>query len=231
MSGANAGQLSERVGSWGSATRVPVASSSRRPAAAENAGVISVAIPAEYAGRPTEFIAGLESLIIERDRMLRVVINERTGTVVAGGDVTISSVVISQGDVRVSVTAENTASQPSFISGFAANVRSLVVTNTKLDVDRNSNGRLDTGEALAATVFLDTNNNGRRDTGERAVATDASGNYVFEGLVGGTYHVRVVTATLNNVGPLITPSAGAYNQTVLGAVVAGNKNFVFAKPA
>jgi flagellar P-ring protein precursor FlgI len=56
--------------------------------------------------------------------------------VVAGGDVRILSVAISQGDIRVTVTAENTASQPRFIDGFAGGVRSLVITNTRLDVDR-----------------------------------------------------------------------------------------------
>jgi flagellar P-ring protein precursor FlgI len=87
----------------------------------------------------TDFVAALENISIEPDRVARVVINERTGTVVAGSDVTISSVVVSQGDVRVTVTAENTSSQPSFISGFASNIRSLVITNTTLDVERGAN--------------------------------------------------------------------------------------------
>lgn len=91
-----------------------------------------------YAGDPrglAGFVAGLQSVAVAPERSPRVVINERTGTIVAGGDVTISSVVISQGDVRVTVTADNYASQPSFISGFARDVRSLVVTNTRLDVE------------------------------------------------------------------------------------------------
>ncbi|MFT3727134.1 MAG: flagellar basal body P-ring protein FlgI [Terricaulis sp.] len=87
----------------------------------------------------TAFLANVENLNVDPDRRPRVVINERTGTVVAGGDVTIASVVISQGDVRVTVTADTTASQPSFIGGFANDVRSLVITNTTLDVDRSSN--------------------------------------------------------------------------------------------
>ena len=85
--------------------------------------------------RLASFVARIETLSVEPDRMPRVVINERTGTIVAGGDVTISSVVISQGDIRISVTAENYASQPSFIGGLAQNVRSLVVTNTDLAVE------------------------------------------------------------------------------------------------
>lgn len=92
-----------------------------------------------YAGdqqRLTPLIAQLENLQIVPDRAPRVVINERTGTVVAGGDVTISSVVIAQGDIKVTVKVENSASQPSFIGGFASDVRSLVVTNTRLDVEQ-----------------------------------------------------------------------------------------------
>jgi flagellar P-ring protein precursor FlgI len=89
------------------------------------------------------FVADLQALVVEPVRTARIVINERTGTIVAGGDVMISSVVISQGDIRVTVTAENTASQPSFISGFASDVRSLVITNTKLDVAQG-----DTGDAV-----------------------------------------------------------------------------------
>jgi flagellar P-ring protein precursor FlgI len=92
-----------------------------------------------FAGDPDRFsayVAELESLAVEPERSPRIVINERTGTVVAGGDVMISSVVISQGDVKVTVTADNQASQPGFISGFANDVRSLVVTNTRLEVEQ-----------------------------------------------------------------------------------------------
>ena len=47
--------------------------------------------------------------------------------------------VISQGDVKVTVTSDSYASQPSFIAGFASDVRSLIVTNTELNVERASN--------------------------------------------------------------------------------------------
>lgn len=83
----------------------------------------------------TPFLAQLEGLVVRSDGAPRVVVNERTGTVVAGGNVQISSVAISQGDIKITIKAENVASQPDFTSGFASDVRSLVVTNTKLDVD------------------------------------------------------------------------------------------------
>jgi flagellar P-ring protein precursor FlgI len=103
-------------------------------ASARNADEVRI----RFAGgvdRLAGFVADLQSLAIQPERSPRVVINERTGTIVAGGDVMISSVVISQGDIRVTVTAENYASQPGFISGFASDVRSLVITNTRLDVE------------------------------------------------------------------------------------------------
>lgn len=87
-------------------------------------------------GELTAFAAEVQSVTVEPERSARVVINERTGTIVAGGDVVISSVVISQGDIRVTVSGERGASQPSFIDGLANDDRSLVVTNTRLDVDQ-----------------------------------------------------------------------------------------------
>lgn len=122
------------------ASRVAEAINSRFGPIAEVAGADEVRIGFSQSGQDlASFVSSLENLRIEPDRVPRVVINERTGTVVAGGDVMISSVVVSQGDIRVTVTAETTASQPAFIDGFASGVRSLVITNTTLDVDRNGN--------------------------------------------------------------------------------------------
>ena len=85
------------------------------------------------------FLSDIENLLVEPGRSPRIVINERTGTVVAGADVRISSVVVSQGDLKVTITSENYASQPSFIGGFASDVSSLLVTNTKLEVEQGAN--------------------------------------------------------------------------------------------
>lgn len=94
-----------------------------------------------YSGAPADlarFVAGIEALRVVPTHIPRIVINERTGTVVAGGDVMISPVVISQGDIRVTVESRNDASQPTFISGLANDVSSLVVANTRLQVDQGS---------------------------------------------------------------------------------------------
>ena len=81
-------------------------------------------------------ISRIENVSIRPDSLARVVVNERSGTIVAGGGVQISSVVISQGDIRVSVSVENQASQPDLYNSFAPQARSLIVTNTKLSVSQ-----------------------------------------------------------------------------------------------
>jgi flagellar P-ring protein precursor FlgI len=107
-------------------------------AQAENADEVRISYGGSR-GDLTAFAAAVQTVTVQPERSARVVINERTGTIVAGGDVLISSVVISQGDIRVTVTGERGASQPSFIGGFANDVRSLIVTNTRMDVDQGSN--------------------------------------------------------------------------------------------
>jgi flagellar P-ring protein precursor FlgI len=80
-------------------------------------------------------MARVEGLSVRPDTAARIVVNERSGTIVAGGDIRISSVVVSQGDIRVSVVVENEASQPQILGGFAPEARSLVVSNTRLTVE------------------------------------------------------------------------------------------------
>jgi flagellar P-ring protein precursor FlgI len=85
-------------------------------ARSENAGLISVTIPPEYRSRPTEFVAELEGLIVEADRPAKVVINERTGTIVLGKDVRISPVGILHGNLSVEVQTTFAVSQPAPLS-------------------------------------------------------------------------------------------------------------------
>ena len=61
---------------------------------AENSALVSVSVPPSYATRAIDFIADLEKLTVEPDQAARVVVNERTGTIVMGRDVRISPVAI-----------------------------------------------------------------------------------------------------------------------------------------
>lgn len=87
-------------------------------------------------------VAGIEALRITPSGAARVVVNERTGTIVAGGDVRISSVSVSQGDIRVSVKERNEASQPTVYGGYNEELTGLIVRNTSIEV------REDAGDAV-----------------------------------------------------------------------------------
>src|SRR5205814_2322670 len=62
------------------------------------------------------------------------VVNERTGTVVSGGDVRISKVVVSHGELKVSITTDYLVSQPGFVSFTGPGVRTAIVPRTRIEV-------------------------------------------------------------------------------------------------
>jgi flagellar P-ring protein precursor FlgI len=80
-------------------------------ARAENSALISVAVPPQYAARSIEFISELERLSVNPDRIARVVVNERTGTVVLGKDVRIAPVAIMHGNLTVEIQTTYTATE------------------------------------------------------------------------------------------------------------------------
>jgi flagellar P-ring protein precursor FlgI len=65
---------------------------------------------------PVELIALLEGLPVESDDTARVVINERTGTVVMGGDIVVSACAVAHGNLTVQVTNDPIISQPDPLS-------------------------------------------------------------------------------------------------------------------
>jgi flagellar P-ring protein precursor FlgI len=83
---------------------------------ADNSGLVSVKIPESYRNRTTEFVAELQGLSVEVDRAAKVVVNERTGTVVMGKDVRIAPVAIMQGNLNVEIQTNLAVSQPEGFS-------------------------------------------------------------------------------------------------------------------
>lgn len=84
-------------------------------ARAEHAGVVRVDVAGQ--GGAAGFMAALEELTIDVDVPARVVINERTGTIVAGGGVHISEVMVTYGSVVISTQVDQFVSQPAPLSG------------------------------------------------------------------------------------------------------------------
>lgn len=81
-------------------------------ATASDAVQVTVQVPAEYQQRVPEFISLIEGLETETDEVARVVINERTGTIVVGSHVTIKPVAVSHGNLSVEIKAKPVISQP-----------------------------------------------------------------------------------------------------------------------
>lgn len=72
-------------------------------ATASDAATVDLITPQNYEGKGVELLAIIESLQVEPDIKAKVVVNEKTGTVVIGEGVQISKVAISHGDLTVSV--------------------------------------------------------------------------------------------------------------------------------
>jgi flagellar P-ring protein precursor FlgI len=82
-------------------------------AKAMDARTITVAVPKAFAGRAVELIARLENLPIQLQPKARIVVNEKTGTVIMGSEVKIGAVSIVQGGLSIAVTSEPMVSQPA----------------------------------------------------------------------------------------------------------------------
>ena len=105
---------------------------------ADNSGVVSIKVPEKYTAHTTEFIAALETLQVEADRPARVVVNERTGTVVMGKDVVVAPVAIMHGNLVVEVETQLAVSQPGpFSQGGKTEVVPQTSVSTKEEKARN----------------------------------------------------------------------------------------------
>jgi len=107
------------------------------PAMAENAGLVSVTIPPEYIARPTEFLAELEKLQVDADGPARVIINERTGTIVLGKDVRVAPVAILHGNLSVEIQTTFKVSQPGPLAQGMTEVIPQTETAVKEEKARN----------------------------------------------------------------------------------------------
>lgn len=92
---------------------------------------ISVTLPPNYVNSPSAFIASIEGLTVRPDTVARVVVNERTGTIVMGGNVRIGNVAVAHGNLTVRVSENPQVSQPYPRSGGTT----TVTPQTDIDAD------------------------------------------------------------------------------------------------
>jgi len=106
-------------------------------AAPSDAGRVLMNLPGEYRAAPSAFLARMEKLSIRPDTTAKIAINERTGTVVMGGEVRISAVAVAHGGLTVSVKETAAVVQPeAFSQGVTA-----MESRTDIQVDENGSSR------------------------------------------------------------------------------------------
>ncbi|MGD9366632.1 MAG: flagellar basal body P-ring protein FlgI [Desulfobacteraceae bacterium] len=103
-----------------------------RIANAQDAGTVQVKVPMAYLGNIVGLVAMIEKLEVQPDITARVVINERTGTVVMGENVRISTIAIAHGNLSIVIKESPEVSQPL---PFSRGGETVVTPDTDLSVD------------------------------------------------------------------------------------------------
>lgn len=106
---------------------------------ASDPGTVMVHLPEGYKGSMVNLMTDIEQLRVEPDSPAKVIIDERTGVIVIGDEVRISTVAIAQGNLTIKVTETPQVSQPA---PFSETGTTVVVPRTDIQVDEQSNNRL-----------------------------------------------------------------------------------------
>lgn len=96
-----------------------------------DAGTVAIRVPDAYRATVPDLLARLEPLTVAMDSVARVVINERTGTVVLGGDVRLGPAAVAHGNLSVKIATEFDVSQPAPFS----NGETAVTPRTDVSVE------------------------------------------------------------------------------------------------
>jgi flagellar P-ring protein FlgI len=77
---------------------------------------VQLSIPAEFKGNVVAFLTEIEQLQVDPDLAARIVIDERSGVIVMGRDVRVSTVAVAQGNLTVTISESAQVSQPNAFS-------------------------------------------------------------------------------------------------------------------
>ncbi len=99
-------------------------------ARAVDANSVSMSVPPQYRNNLVPLMASVENLDISPDTAAKVVVDEKTGTVVLGRDVRISRAAVAHGNLQITVQESEQVSQPGpFSQG-----QTVVTPQTETDV-------------------------------------------------------------------------------------------------
>ncbi|CCH47994.1 flagellar basal body P-ring protein FlgI [Pseudodesulfovibrio piezophilus] len=104
-------------------------------ASAKDISTVELKIPEQFRGNMVPLMASLENLSITPDGKARVVVDEKTGTVVLGHDVRLSKVAVAHGNLQIVITESEDVSQP----GPFSDGTTVVTPQTDLSVNEQNN--------------------------------------------------------------------------------------------
>ncbi len=112
-------ELLLRDPSFNSASRMAIAINQvfTNSAHAVDSSTVQVEMPSAAAGQAVDFIARLEQVELTPDIPARIIINERTGTIVATAAIHISSCAVASGNITINVASSQDVSQPNAFGG------------------------------------------------------------------------------------------------------------------
>jgi flagellar P-ring protein precursor FlgI len=134
-------RLALRSPDFTTATRIEQAIDAQLGAGAADAidlATVDVKVPPSYKHRVTALLARIERLPVRPDVPARIVIDEKSGTIVVGADVKLDPVAVTHGNLTVRVTETPSVSQPPPFSGG----QTVVVPNTQVDVNTHADRQL-----------------------------------------------------------------------------------------
>lgn len=116
-----------------------------------DSATVAVRVPTNYRSTIPELLARIEPLPVDVDAAARVVINERTGTVVVGGSVRLGPAAVAHGNLSVKISTRLEVSQPP---PFSNKAETIVVPQEQVDVTegRSQLLMLEQGTTLEAVV-------------------------------------------------------------------------------
>lgn len=140
LTGKSSLRLNLRQPDFTTASRMAAAINTKfasRLASCSDSGSVILQVPESYQGRTVEFVADLELLQVEPDNLARVVLNERTGTIVMGENVRLSTVAVSHGNLTLYIKETPKVSQPAPLSKTG---ETKVVPRTSISVKEGEGG-------------------------------------------------------------------------------------------
>jgi flagellar P-ring protein FlgI len=112
---------------------------------------VALTIPKQFAGNVVALITEIEQLQIEPDLPAKIVIDERSGIIVMGRDVRVSTVAVAQGNLTVSITEAPQVSQPAPLS----RGRTRVVPRTRIGVQEDNHKLALVRESVSLQQLVD----------------------------------------------------------------------------